>query len=146
MNLSFKMRPTLISGNKFTDERGTVRFVNDFDLSPVVRMYTIQPAAKLIRAWQGHQQEQKWFYAAAGQFEVKIAEVVDWEPLKLGKTQAYILDAAQPSVLHIPTGHLNGLRALSPHSNLIVFSDMTLAQSEADDMRFSLDQLPWDRF
>lgn len=146
MNLSFKMSPTLIPGNKYSDDRGTVRFVNNFDLSPVVRIYTIQPIRGVIRAWQGHKQEQKWFFATEGQFEVKVVEVVDWETLELGKTNVYILDAAQPSILHVPAGYLNGILALSSHSNLFVFSDMTLVESKADDIRFSLDQLPWDKF
>ena len=57
-----------IIGDFHKDERGTVRFVNDFDMSQVVRMYCIEPKLGVIRAWQGQKVETKWFYAAKGSF------------------------------------------------------------------------------
>ncbi|MCG9881030.1 MAG: hypothetical protein MH472_10575, partial [Bacteroidia bacterium] len=61
----------LIEGNIHQDERGGVRFVNDFDMSDVVRMYCIEPKVGVVRAWQGHKIERKWFYVAKGRFLVK---------------------------------------------------------------------------
>ena len=65
----------LIKGNEFIDERGALRFFNDFDMGKVVRFYEIAPAnTEIIRAWQGHQHEKKWFYCLAGSFVINLVD------------------------------------------------------------------------
>jgi dTDP-4-dehydrorhamnose 3,5-epimerase-like enzyme len=135
-----------IHGDTFSDQRGSVHFVNDFDMTPVVRMYTIQPMLGIIRAWQGHCNEQKWFYALAGDFTIKVAKVTDWITPDIILKQTFYLQANSPAVLHIPAGYINGLQALSPHSSLLVFSDFTLAESKMDDIRWDVEKLPWESF
>jgi len=63
-----KIKVGVIEGNIHRDERGVVRFVNDFDMKKVVRMYCIKPKLGVVRAWQGHKRETKWFYVAKGSF------------------------------------------------------------------------------
>ena len=65
----------VLKGNLFTDFRGTIRFVNDFDMSSVARMYCIEPKPGVIRAWQGYKRETKWVYAFKGGFLVKTVNM-----------------------------------------------------------------------
>lgn len=127
----------VIEGNLHRDERGVVRFVNDFDMSRVVRMYCIEPELGVIRAWQGHKVETKWFYAAKGSFLVKTVEMDSL------KRKEYILKDKESKVLEIPGGHFNGFEALEEGSVLMVFSDVDLDSSKEDDFRESLGNIKW---
>lgn len=41
----------IIKGNIFTDERGMLKFMNDLDMSPIKRFYSIQNAnTDIVRA------------------------------------------------------------------------------------------------
>jgi hypothetical protein len=49
-------KPTIIKGGSFSDDRGLMRFVNDFRFDDVKRFYFIKhPDLSVKRAWQGHQ-------------------------------------------------------------------------------------------
>jgi dTDP-4-dehydrorhamnose 3,5-epimerase-like enzyme len=127
----------VIEGNLHWDERGVVRFVNDFDMSQVVRMYCIEPELGVIRAWQGHKVENKWFYTAKGSFLVKTVEMSSFE------RKEYLLKDTESKVLEIPEGYYNGFEALEAGSVLMVFSDVDLDSSKADDFRATLENLKW---
>ena len=116
----------------------TIRFANDFDMSSVVRMYCIEPTLGVIRAWQGHKKETKWFYAVKGGFLVKTVNMDTLE-----KTD-YRLHSAVSEVLEIVPGHYNGFEALEEVSVLMVFSDFRLEESKEDDFRESLESITWD--
>ncbi len=127
-----------IFGNIFIDERGSLRFVNDFNMRNVLRMYCIEPRKDVVRAWQGHKRETKWFYAAKGRFLVKSVLMED------NKTMAeFQLSDKESRVLEIPGGYYNGFQALEEGSVLMVFSDFGLEESKGDDWRVHLDVLPW---
>jgi hypothetical protein len=51
----------LIKGKRFVDDRGIIRFNNEFDMTAVKRMYLIEPTPNRIRTWQGNQIENKRF-------------------------------------------------------------------------------------
>ena len=127
----------LIIGNTHIDQRGTVRFVNDFDMTRVVRMYCIEPKLGVIRAWQGHKIETKWFWVAKGSFLVKTVEMVSLE------RKVYQLKDTESNVLEIPGGYYNGFEAMEEGSVLMVFSDVDLEESKNDDFRESLDKIKW---
>jgi len=127
----------LITGNTHTDLRGTIRFVNDFDMSQVVRMYCIEPKVGVIRAWQGHKNETKWFYAVKGSFMVKTIN------MNLIERMEYQLIDLEPKVLEISGGYYNGFESLEEGSVLMVFSDFRLEESKRDDFRESLENLNW---
>ena len=129
-----------IRGDRFTDSRGELEFFNSLDLSEVVRMYRIRPSdTKTIRAWQGHKREQKWFYCLRGSFVVNLLPLSEFTG---GASQVppeiYTLQADLQDILRIPPGYANGFRAAEPHSELLVFSDLDLEASRADDYRFDL--------
>lgn len=131
----------IINGKNYTDERGTLIFFNEFDITPVKRFYTIEhPDEHIIRAWQGHKIEQKWFYSVAGSFKVLLIAIDDWQNPSAALTPVeYNLSSANNSVLHIPGGYASGFKATSANSKLIVFSDFTLDASKVDDYRFAKD-------
>jgi dTDP-4-dehydrorhamnose 3,5-epimerase len=106
-------------------------------MSRVVRMYCIEPKMGVIRAWQGHKKETKWFYVAKGSFLVKTIEMSS-----LLKND-YMLNDTESNVLEIPGGHYNGFEALEEGSVLMVFSDVDLETSKIDDYRENLDNIEW---
>jgi dTDP-4-dehydrorhamnose 3,5-epimerase len=127
----------LIKGNLYKDNRGIVRFVNDFDMKNVVRMYCIEPQLGIIRAWQGHKKETKWFFAAKGSFVVKVVD------MKTNFLNKFILTDLESNIVEIPGGNYNGFEALEEGSVLMVYSNFTTIQSKEDDFRLSLDELDW---
>ncbi|MBU3927262.1 MAG: hypothetical protein KKB74_05605 [Bacteroidetes bacterium] len=134
----------LITGNTYTDHRGTVRFVNDFTFEGIKRFYTItHPDTNTIRAWQGHKIESKNFYVTKGSFLINWINIDNWEePSKDLKINTHTLTDTQSEILIIPPGHVNGFKALEPDSTMIVFSDMLLEDSKEDDFRFPVEY--WD--
>lgn len=134
-----KKFPKLIKGGKHTDERGTLSFVNDFKLDEVQRFYTIEHhSTDIVRAWQGHKSEQKWFYVVSGSFKILSVEPDNWEtPTGNEVVTEFLLDDQNSQVLHIPGGYANGFQALVPNSKMIVFSNFSTEQSTEDDFRFN---------
>ena len=128
----------LIDGSSFQDNRGFIRFINDFDLEKVRRMYLIKPELNVIRAWQGHKKETKWFYVLSGSFQVQTINMLD-----LNHRQNIILRSNENKVLNIEPGNYNGFLALEHSSELIVFSDQKLEESKEDDFRLTLVDLKW---
>lgn len=128
----------IIEGSSFQDKRGLIRFINDFDLENVRRMYLIKPELNVIRAWQGHKKESKWFYVLSGSFQVQTINMLD-----LNNRQNIILRSNENKILNIEPGNYNGFLALEDSSELLVLSDQTLEVSKDDDFRLTLDDLKW---
>lgn len=131
----------LIKGSTFEDERGILNFFNTFKMDEIVRLYEIAPTnSTTIRAWQGHKHENKWFYCNSGSFVINLVEINDFENVsdKL-KSQRFILDAKEPSVLEISGGYATGFKALEEGSKLLVFSNFSVNKSKEDDFRFKAD-------
>jgi dTDP-4-dehydrorhamnose 3,5-epimerase-like enzyme len=128
----------IIKGNSFTDNRGTINFVNDFHFEGIKRFYTIfHPDTSVIRAWQGHKIETKYFFVTKGKFLICWVEIDNWDkPKKELKVNKEILYADSPQILMVPAGNANGFKALEDHSTLIVFSDLDLDTSAKDLYRF----------
>ena len=132
---------TLIKGNSFTDNRGTIRFVNDFHFEGITRFYTItHPDTSVTRAWQGHKIESKYFFVTKGKFLVCWVTIDNWEnPAMDLKVNKQILSADDPQILIVPAGNANGFKALELDSTLLVFSDMNLEDSSGDLYRYGSD-------
>lgn len=128
----------LIKGNRFIDDRGIIRFNNEFDMTAVKRMYIIEPTPHLIRAWQGHKMENKWFSVVSGRFEVQVVSMTD-----LTAKKSCIVSDDQDEVIKIEAGFYNGFKALEHQSKLMVYSDTSLNESLNDDYRLSLELLAW---
>ncbi len=132
----------LIKGDLYGDERGTMRFVNAFDMAEVVRFYEIAPKdQEIIRAWQGHRHEKKWFYCLSGSFVINIVELNDFNDPSGNLTPMRIeIDSSVPEVLAVPGGFATGIKASSENARLQVFSNASLQESMDDNLRFPLEK------
>lgn len=128
-----------IIGGQYIDHRGLLRFVNDFDMKEIRRMYIIEPKFGQIRAWQGHKKEQKWFFVLEGSF--LIQKVSMQAPEHRSKM---IVQAEDNRVVHIESGNYNGFEALSEGSKMLVFSDHTIDEAASDDFRINVEELAWN--
>jgi len=135
-------QPEIIAGGIHRDVRGALAHVNDFDMSRVLRFYSIEhPDTGIVRAWQGHKEEEKWFYVTRGAFQVRLIRIDHWDaPAENLQASEFILAADDSRVLHIPGGYANGFRALEPDSKMIVFSNFTVEQSAKDNFRYAANQ------
>ena len=131
----------LIKAALHEDPRGKLSFFNDLNLSEIERMYQIEPSnEKSIRAWQGHNVEQKWFYCIQGSFIINLVKTEDFaHPNIDAKVSKFILKASLPQVLHVQGGNASGIKSTMPNSKLLVFSDCSVAASKQDDFRFEPD-------
>lgn len=130
-----------IQGGIAQDERGQIRFVNDFDMALVKRFYIIKNAdTELVRGWRAHQIEQRWFYVLSGAFSVDLIQIDNWEiPSPDLPVQQVILHSADMQVLHVPVGYGTAFKALEPNSELLVFADYGIEHAALDDHTWPLD-------
>ena len=142
-----KEKPIIIKGGIFSDQRGSLRFVNDFHFEDVKRFYFIKhPNTSVVRAWQGHQFEKKYFYPISGSFVVAWIKIDNFNnPSKYLIPEYHFLSAINSEILSIPKGYANGLKAMESNSELMIFSDMNLEESVNEKIRFPSDWwLDWD--
>lgn len=130
-----------ISGNVAVDNRGCVRYVNDFDFSGVHRFYQVENSTDSeIRAFHGHLLEAKYVYVPKGKILLCAVPIDDpVYPDKNAKVERIFLNADRPEIVYIPPGFANGFRVLVSNSVVIFFSTSTLAESKHDDYRFPFD-------
>lgn len=138
----------IISGGIFNDDRGTISFVNGFDFSDVKRFYSIQNSStEIVRAWQGHKFENKYFYVTSGSFLICVVKIDNWKnPSRDLPVKKFIMSANESNILMVPAGYANGIKALEEDSKLMVFSSNTLEDAKDDDYRFPADWwFDWDK-
>ena len=142
--LVVRQEPDLIKGSMFVDDRGSISFVNDFDLAEMRRFYVVSNhEAGFIRAWHCHVEESKYVMALSGTAILALVYVEDPENPPIDpEIYRYILTASAPTVVWVPPGYAHGAKTLSPDTKLIFFSDASLAESQKDDFRF--DAFQWD--
>jgi dTDP-4-dehydrorhamnose 3,5-epimerase-like enzyme len=128
----------LITGDLAVDDRGVVRFVNDFDFAGVKRFYMVENhQAGFIRAWHAHRREGKYVLVVQGAAIVAAVKIEDWaNPPHDSPVHRYVLSAHKPAVLWIPRGYANGFKSLTADTKLILFSTSTLEESRGDDVRW----------
>ena len=128
----------IIEGGKFKDSRGVIQYVNDFDMSEVKRFYTIfHSNTSIVRAWQGHKVEARWFYCTEGSFDVRLVKIDNWEsPSGNLKAEKFILNSEESLILKVEPGYVNGFKALHINSRLISFSNFYINENKNDDFRF----------
>ena len=142
-----KVAPYIIKGGNYTDERGGLEFYNDFDMSQIKRVYfTTHFDTEVVRAWQGHTIESRWFRCVNGGFNVKLVEIDNWEnPSNDLKVFEYELTAEKQEILYIPNGYVNGFKALKADSKLMIMSNYGFNEIENDQIRFDHNKwTEWD--
>jgi dTDP-4-dehydrorhamnose 3,5-epimerase-like enzyme len=136
--------PLLIEGGLAVDDRGELRFVNDFDFSNIKRFYHISNHRQgFVRAWHAHKKESKYAFCILGAVILGIVPIDNWDqPNKSILPQRFVLSENKPAILYIPAGYANGFMSLTADSSLIMFSTSTLDESKNDDFRY--DAHYWD--
>lgn len=132
---------SFIQGGVAKDERGQIRFVNEFDMSLVRRFYIIKNAdTELIRGWRAHRIEQRWFYVLSGSFNVDLVKIDNWEnPDPFLPVENVVLQAEHMKVLHVPVGYGTAFTALEANSELLVYADFPLAHAPQDNYLWKSD-------
>ncbi|MBS9461263.1 WxcM-like domain-containing protein [Flagellimonas sp. 389] len=135
MSIEETNKPLLIKGNNHIDKRGKLSFVNNFSMEKIKRFYTIaHPSTEIVRAWQGHKYQSRSFHVISGCFWIACVRIDNWEkPSQQLEVEIYQLKSDEPSVLHIPRGYANGVKAKAKESILISFSDNSYENLQAGD-------------
>ena len=141
-----KLAPHIIYGKNYIDERGELKFYNDFDMSSIKRMYfTTILNTKLIRAWQGHTIQSRWFCCIKGSFLVKLIKIDNWKsPSEELPVLKYKLSSKKKEILFIPSGYVNGFKALQSDSKLMIMSNYGFSEAENDEFRY--DKNKWSKW
>lgn len=131
------MVPQLIKGDSHEDFRGGLVYNNDFEATAIKRIYVIKNKnIAIVRAWQGHQIEQRWFSAINGSFKIELIAIDNWDkPNKKLERFEFVLDSEKLDVLHIPAGHVSSIQSLAAGSKLLVMADYLLGELE-DEYRY----------
>jgi len=127
-------------GNHHSDERGTVSFNNAFDASEIKRIYFIENKnTAIIRAWQGHKIEKRWFSAVQGSFIIKLIKIDNWDsPSNNLIPEIFTLDATDLKILYVPQGYATSIQALEEKSKLMVMVNFLIGETK-DEYRFNSD-------
>lgn len=127
-----------VAGGKAFDDRGSLTFINDLDLSQFKRFYIVENHAKgFVRAWHGHKKEAKAVVVVSGSALVAAVKVDNWEsPSKNLKVERVVLSAEKPAALLIPAGYANGFMTLTESAKVMFLSTSSLEESAGDDFRF----------
>ena len=135
------MHPSLINGNNHQDNRGILKYNNNFNLSQIKRMYIIENAnIYLKRGWQGHKIEQRWFSVIAGKFKIMLLKVDNWENPSVNlELFTFEINSENLDILHIPAGYITCIQAKEDNSKLIVMSDYVFGEVD-DEYKFTLNQ------
>ena len=125
----------IINGGVAVDDRGSVRFINDFNFDGVKRFYQVANHKRdFIRAWHAHEKEGKFVYVTKGSALVGAVNLKNEEITK------HVLSAQSPKILYIPPGYANGFKSLEEDTIILFFSTSTLEDSLGDDIRFPYDK------
>ena len=138
--------PYLIKGGKASDDRGSLQFINDLDLSNMKRFYIVRNYdINFIRAWHAHKFESKYVMCLHGSAKICAVKIDNFQnPSKSLEVHKFFIDQHTPEILVIPNGFANGFISLEYNTRLIFFSDKTLKESIDDDYRYPFDYWnPW---
>lgn len=126
-------------GQRFEDKRGILTFNNDIDLSSIKRIYTVENASiDMVRGWQGHRIEQRWFACMKGAIEIFVIELDNFEkPSTNLPIVSYTLTDSELTYLHVPAGCVTAIKSKEKNSKLLVLADYKLGEV-SDEYRFEL--------
>lgn len=124
-----------IHGGIAKDDRGQIRFVNEFDMAEIKRFYLIKNANdEIVRGWRAHKIEKRWFYVISGAFEIKIAMIDDWlNPSPNLPIITFNISESDQKILCVPEGYGTAIRALEGTSELLVFANFGIENAPKDD-------------
>jgi dTDP-4-dehydrorhamnose 3,5-epimerase-like enzyme len=129
--------PYLISGGVHSDPRGNLYYNNGFNASAIKRFYVVENKNQdLIRGWQGHKIERRWFSCINGSFSIQLILIDNWEnPSMNCKKFNFELTSKNLDVLSIPSGFVSSIQSIDLNSKLLVMSDHLLGEIN-DEYKF----------
>ena len=132
--------PHIIEGDLFKDNRGKLFSCNQFDMSRVKRMYSIENInSTYIRGWKGHKIETRWFFATKGSIIINTILISDLEnshPCPVINT--FKLDENNLNILEVPPGFATSLKQVSNGDRICVFANYKIGISDDEDLRWEL--------
>ena len=132
--------PNIIEGSLFKDSRGKLFSCNQFDMSRVKRIYSIENInSNYVRGWKGHKIETRWFFATKGSITINTILISDLEnahPCPDVKT--FQLDENNLNVLEVPPGFATSIKQGSNGDRVCVFADYEIGVSDDEDLRWEL--------
>lgn len=131
--------PILIKGGVFNDSRGDLYYNNDFDASCIKRFYYIENKnTEIIRAWQGHKFEKRWFTAVKGSFKIEVIKIDNWlSPSKSLVKNIFTINDDNLEIFFLPNGYISSIQSLIKDSKLLVMSDYLLNEVQ-DEYKFDV--------
>jgi len=125
----------VIQGGEASDQRGSIRFVNDFDMTEVKRFYIIENGdSNIIRGWRGHKMEKRWFYVLSGQFKLSLVKIDNWaNPNQDLPVETMLISAIDQQVVVVPEGYATAFQAVESSSKLMVFANYGIENAKNDD-------------
>ena len=136
-----------ISGDIFIDDRGELKFCNDFEMTDVKRFYQVSNhKTNFIRAWHAHKEESKYVYVVTGALILGAVKIDNWDnPSKTSTVERFVLSEKKPGVLFIPGGYAHGYKTLVTDTRIMFFSTASIAESAKDDYRYKANYWnPWE--
>ena len=132
--------PHIIEGDLFKDNRGKLLSCNQFDMSRVKRMYSIENInSNYIRGWKGHKIETRWFFATKGSIIINtilISYLENSHLLPVIKT--FKLNEDNLNILEVPPGFATSIKQYSNGDRICVYADYRLGVSGDEDLRWDL--------
>ena len=125
-----KFIPKLLKGAIHHDKRGDLYCNDYFHKFTIKRVYFIKNQnTSIIRAWQGHKIEQRWFSAVTGSFKNLLIKIDNWEsPNQDLIPVEFILNSNKLDILHIPSGYISSIQAIEGNSKLMVMANYFLGE------------------
>ena len=132
--------PHIIKGELFKDNRGKLFSCNQFDMSRIKRIYSIENFdSNFIRGWKGHKIETRWFFATKGSITINTILISDLEKAQpLSPIKTFKLNEDNLNVLEVPPGYATSVKQFSNGDRICVFADYQLGLSGDEDLRWKL--------
>ena len=129
-------KPKIIQCKKNSDHRGKNFHVNDFDLSPVKRIYVIENKNIFInRGWKGHMIESRWFFCTMESMEIQVVPINSFSERK-NKIVKFNLCEEELNMLFVPNGYATLVKQIKDKSRLAAMSDYLIGISNDEGLRW----------
>jgi dTDP-4-dehydrorhamnose 3,5-epimerase-like enzyme len=131
--------PKIIKGDCHIDHRGTLSYNNNFDATGVKRVYFIENKNdNVVRGWQGHKIEKRWFCAAIGSFIIRLIKINNWElPSKELRCIEYEINSDKLEVLYVPKGYVTSIQSIGENAKLLVMANYLIGETK-DEYRYPI--------
>jgi len=132
--------PVLINGETFNDSRGKLFSCNEFDMSNIRRMYSIENFNNnYIRGWKGHKIETRWFCATKGRIIITTIAISDLENKTANPSLvSFELSEDKLDILKVPPGYATSIQQYSNGDRICVFADFKLNETDDEDLRWKI--------